>query len=112
MVKQFSDAHDHGWIREYNVDNYFIPSADQNAVNAWKSAQLSLSHSLYLLSIFCPRCDFIKFHDDLKVISLIEGKQTAVATRAVEQVSAKRGRYTKALQLKFPNGALIQCWHP
>jgi hypothetical protein len=38
----------------------------------------------------------------LKVISLIEGKQTAVATQAVEQVSAKRGRYTKALQLKFP----------
>ena len=36
MVKQFSDAHDHGWLREHNVDNYYIPSADQNATNAWK----------------------------------------------------------------------------
>ena len=38
----------------------------------------------------------------MKVISLIEGKQTCVATKAAEQVSLKRGRYTRALQLKFP----------
>ena len=36
MVKQFSDVHDHGWLREYKVDNYFVPEADQNAGNSWQ----------------------------------------------------------------------------